>query len=95
MYVQMCYIQIMQGNLNIIGGRGHLTVHEVDGVREEAFPMSGCFGAHCSVAPTRRQQCEGSRMILLALLLTLDEYSSWRVGRGCTNDSLSSPDYPL
>ncbi len=26
-----------------------------------------------------------------ALLLTLDEYSSWRVG-GCTNDSLSSPD---
>ncbi len=25
--------------------------------------------------------CEGSRVILTALLLTLDEYSSWRVGR--------------
>ncbi len=25
--------------------------------------------------------CEGSRVILPALLLTLDEYSSWRVGR--------------
>ncbi len=33
-------------------------------------------------------------MILTALLLTLDEYSSWRAGEGCTNDSFGSPDYP-
>ncbi len=32
-------------------------------------------------------------MILPSLLLTLDEYSSFS-GEGCTNDSLSSPDYP-
>ncbi len=30
-------------------------------------------------------------MILPAILLTLDEYSSWRVGGGgCTNDTLRS-----
>ncbi len=29
-------------------------------------------------------------MILPDLLLTLDKYSSWRVGEGCTSDSLSS-----
>ncbi len=34
-------------------------------------------------------------MIFPALLLTMDKYSSWRVGGGwCTNDSLSSLDYP-
>ena len=43
----------------------HLTVREVDGLQEEAFSMSGSFGAQCSVAPTR--------MILLALLRILDD----------------------
>ncbi len=31
---------------------------------------------------TKCAGCEGSRVILPALLLTLDEYSSWRVRRG-------------
>ncbi len=42
-------------------------------------------------------------MILTALFLTLDKYSTWRVGvgvggggggEGCANDLLSCPDYP-
>ncbi len=50
--------------------------------------MSGRSVAQSSVVSTRRNSskrecagCEGSRGILPALLLTLDEYSSWRVGR--------------
>ncbi len=64
-------------------------VHEMDCLgEEETVPVSGRSGAQSSVASTRRQQfkeecagCEGSRVILPALLLTLDKYSSWRVGR--------------
>ncbi len=51
--------------------------------------MSGRSGALSFVASTRTVQrgsvldvrCDGSRVILSALLLTLDEYSSWRVWR--------------
>ena len=32
----------------------HLSVHEVDGLGKETFPVSGCFCARCSVASTRR-----------------------------------------
>ncbi len=48
--------------------------------KKETVPVSGRSGAQCSVASTRCG-CEGSRGILPSLLLTLDEYSSWRVGR--------------
>ncbi len=48
----------------------------MDCLREETVPVSGRSGAQSSCAG-----CEGSRVILPALLLTLDEYSSWRVGR--------------
>ncbi len=33
-------------------------------------------------------------MIFPAFLLSLEEYSFLESGEGCTNDSLSSPDYP-
>ncbi len=65
------------------------SVHEMDCPREETVPVSGRSGAQSSVASTRPDGnsskrecagCEGSRVILPALLLTLDEYSSWRVG---------------
>ncbi len=32
-----------------------LSVHEMDCLRDETVPVPGCFGAHCSVAPTRQQ----------------------------------------
>ncbi len=63
------------------------SLHEMDCLREETVPVPGRSGAQCSVASNRRQQfkecagCEGSRVIMPALLLTLDEYSSWREGR--------------
>ncbi len=49
---------------------------------------SGRSGAQSSVASTKNSNsskresagCEGSRVIFPALLLTLDEYRSWRVG---------------
>ncbi len=67
----------------------NVNVHEMDCLGEETVPVSGCSGAQSSVASTRWQQfkegvcagCEGSRVILPALLLTLDKYSPWRVGR--------------
>ncbi len=51
--------------------------------------LSFWFSELCSVDQTVTVQrgswmcagCEGSRVIFPALLLTLDEYSSWRVGR--------------
>ncbi len=56
--------------------------------------MSGRSGARSSVVSNSNSNssngnrskrecagCEGSRVILPALLLTLDEYSSWRLGR--------------
>ncbi len=64
------------------------SVHEMDCLREETVPVSGRTSAQSSVALARWQQfkrggagCEGSRVILPVLLLTLDKYSSWRVGR--------------
>ncbi len=64
------------------------SVHEMDCLREETVPVSGRSGAQSSVASTRRNSskreyagCEGSRVILPNLFLTLDNYSSWRVGR--------------
>ncbi len=76
------------------------SVHETDCLGKETVSVSGRSGAQSSVASTRQYQfkegvcwCEGSRVILPALLLTLDEYNSWRVG-GLYNDSLSSPDSP-
>ncbi len=60
----------------------------MDCLREETVSVPGRSGAQSSVASTRRNSskrecagCEGSRVILQALLLTLDKYSSWRVGR--------------
>jgi len=35
---------------------GHSNVHEEDGLRKETFLVPACSGAHCSVAPIRRQQ---------------------------------------
>ncbi len=66
-------------------GRAHLlsSVREMDCLREETVPVSGRSGAQSSVASTRRDgnsskmECawgEGSRVILPALLLTLDKY---------------------
>ncbi len=57
------------------------SVHEMDCLREETVPVSGRSGAQSSEASTRRSkrecaECEGSKGILPALLLTLD---SWRV----------------
>ncbi len=64
------------------------SVHVMDCLGKETVPVSGRSGAQSSVASTRRNSskrecagCEGSRVILSALLLTLDKYSSWRVGR--------------
>ncbi len=62
----------------------HLTVCEVDGLREENCVCVWSFWCSelCSVDQTREcAGCEGSRVILPALLFTLDKYSSWRVGR--------------
>ncbi len=60
----------------------------MDCLREETVPVSGRSGAQSSVASTRCYSsksecagCKGSRVILPALLLTLDKYSSWRVWR--------------
>ncbi len=57
------------------------SVHEMDCLREETVPVSGRSGAQSSEASTRRSkrvcaECEGSKGILPAFLLTLD---SWRV----------------
>ncbi len=75
------------------------SVHEMDCLREETVSVSGCSGAQSSEPDGKSSKrecagCKGSRVILPALLLTLDKYSSWTVGRvTSTNDSLSSPDY--
>ncbi len=60
----------------------------MDCLGEETVPVPGRSGARSSVASTRWQQFKegvcwmwGGRGILPALLLTLDEYSSWRVRR--------------
>ncbi len=61
----------------------------MDCLREETVSVPGPSGAQSSVAcrpdgnSSKREcaGCEGSRVILPALLLTLDKYSSWRVGR--------------
>ncbi len=50
------------------------SVHEMDCLREETVSVSGRSGAQSSVASTRQYQ-----LILPAPLLTLDEYSSWRL----------------
>ncbi len=55
-------------------------VHEMDCLGEETVPVSGRSGAQSS-GKRECAGCEGSRVILPALLLTLDKYSSWRVGR--------------
>ncbi len=58
------------------------SVLKMDCLREETVSVSGLSGA--SVASTRwfkEGVCEGSRVIFPALFLTLDKYSSWRVGR--------------
>ncbi len=51
----------------------------------ENVSVSGRSGAQSSEASTSsKRECvgyEGSRVVLLDLLLTLDKYSSWRVGR--------------
>ncbi len=60
------------------------SVHEMDCLREEAVPVSGRSGAQNNSSKRECAGCEGSRVILPALLLTLDEYSSWRVGRVVT-----------
>ncbi len=63
------------------------SVHELDCLREETVPVSFWCSELCSVDQTVNSSkrecagCEGSRVILPALLLTLDKYSSWRVGR--------------
>ncbi len=62
------------------------SVHEMDCLKEETVPVSGRFGAQCSVASTRRQQFkEGVCWMWWGpewfCQLTLDKYSSWRVGR--------------
>ncbi len=60
----------------------------MDCLRKETVSVSGRSGAQSSVASIRRYQFRegvswmwGSRVILTDLLLTLDEYSSWRVWR--------------
>ncbi len=65
------------------------SVHEMDCLREETVPLSGHSGVQSSEHrpdgnSSKREcaGCEGSRVILPALLLTLDKYSSWRVRRG-------------
>ncbi len=62
------------------------SVHEMDCLAKETVSVSGRSVAQSSVALTRRDSskrecagCEGSRVILPALLLTLNEYSSWSV----------------
>ncbi len=70
-------------------------VYEMDGLSEETVPVPGRSYAQSSVELSRRQQFKegwmwGGPVILPGLLLTLDKNSSWRVGRVCNNDSLSS-----
>ncbi len=61
------------------------SVHEMDCLREDTVSLSGRSGAQSSVASNSSKRecagCEGSRVILPALLLTLDKHSSWRVRR--------------
>ncbi len=58
------------------------SVHEMDCLREETVPVPDRSGAQSSKSSKREcAGCERSRVILPALLLTLDKYSSWRVGR--------------
>ncbi len=62
------------------------SVYEMDCLAKETVSVSGRSVAQSSVASARRDSskrecagCEGSRVILPALLLTLNEYSSWSV----------------
>ncbi len=61
------------------------SVHEMDCMREVTVPVPCRSGSQSSVVSTSSKRdcvgCEGSRVILTALLLTLDGYSSWRVRR--------------
>ncbi len=59
------------------------SVHEMDCLRKEPVSVSGRSGAGPDGNSSKREcaGCEGSRVILPALLLTLDKYSSWRVRR--------------
>jgi len=86
----------MQGSVNnikmkkssvFIAQWGHLTAHQIDCQRIETFLVPGCSGAQCSVcrpdgnsSKMKWPGCERS-VILPALLFTLDECGSWRVGR--------------
>ncbi len=89
-----CYFFVQEGR--------YLTVREVDGLREEAFPMSGCCGAQCYIAPTRRQQFEEEVNWMWGVQSDFASpfaHSGWvqllEVREGCTSNSLSSPDYLL
>ncbi len=57
----------------------------MDCLREETVPVSGRSGAQRRPDGNSSKRecvgCEGPEMMFPALLLTLDKYSSWRVGR--------------
>ncbi len=77
------------------------SVHEMDSLGEETVPVSGRSGAQSSVASTRRQQFKEGVCWMWGVQSDFASpfaHSGWvqflESGEGCTNDSLSSPDYP-
>ncbi len=75
--------------------------HEMDCLREETVSVPGRSGAQSSVASTRQQQFKEGVCWVWGVQSDFSSpfaHSGWvqflESGEGCTNDSLSSPDYP-